>query len=348
MKLLNKSEQVYKELKKELINGTWKLGDKIPSENELIELYNVGRSTIREALNMLSVEGIIEKKHGLGSFINRIPTNIGTIAVFVRLEFISENQYSFWYRNLIHKIDEFAHNLGYDVTIVTGYGNTMSLINKSITKSFNRIQKDGIIAIINLLGVKIDDFGFPMVDFGVECNHSKNGVNLSYKGFFEGAKRLFLEKGYDDFCVLYQYEENDEKNTASAYYILKQYIDDIIDNDDTRRLSFISADEIPAVFRRWYKSNKGKKALLIVDDNFCDYVSYSIGTGNIRVPEDIAIITHANVGKTFMTNMNYDRFGFDANIVVSKIFEVLLLSLNNSNSNKVIRLEAIYQQGNSI
>ena len=45
--------------------------DKIPSERELMNRFSVSRSTIREAINHLVHEGILEKIHGKGTFITR-------------------------------------------------------------------------------------------------------------------------------------------------------------------------------------------------------------------------------------------------------------------------------------
>ena len=44
-------------------------GDKLPTESELISRFNVGRSTIREAMKRLQAENIVEIRHGTGSFV---------------------------------------------------------------------------------------------------------------------------------------------------------------------------------------------------------------------------------------------------------------------------------------
>nr|WP_257985607.1 GntR family transcriptional regulator [Bacillus sp. V5-8f] len=44
-------------------------GDKIPSERELAERLNVGRSSVREALRALELLGLIETRRGEGTFI---------------------------------------------------------------------------------------------------------------------------------------------------------------------------------------------------------------------------------------------------------------------------------------
>ena len=45
-----------------------KPGDKLLSESEMIQQYQLGRLTIREALALLANEGLIEKHHGKGTY----------------------------------------------------------------------------------------------------------------------------------------------------------------------------------------------------------------------------------------------------------------------------------------
>ncbi|MBN9508404.1 MAG: FadR family transcriptional regulator [Alphaproteobacteria bacterium] len=52
-----------------IMKGIWKPGDMIPSEKELAARFNVGRSTIREAVKGLAVLGVLEARAGEGSYI---------------------------------------------------------------------------------------------------------------------------------------------------------------------------------------------------------------------------------------------------------------------------------------
>ena len=45
------------------------IGEKLPSEYKLAELFGVGRSTIREAVKSLVTKGILEVKRGSGTFV---------------------------------------------------------------------------------------------------------------------------------------------------------------------------------------------------------------------------------------------------------------------------------------
>lgn len=60
--------QLADHLRKQIELGNIKIGDKLPSETEMIKEYKLGRLTIRDSLSILANEGLIEKKHGKGTF----------------------------------------------------------------------------------------------------------------------------------------------------------------------------------------------------------------------------------------------------------------------------------------
>lgn len=69
MKRINLSDKVIAALKSDIVSGKLKKGTKIPSEPELMERYEVGRSTIREAIKTLAISGILKVQQGSGTFV---------------------------------------------------------------------------------------------------------------------------------------------------------------------------------------------------------------------------------------------------------------------------------------
>lgn len=65
----NKYYDIYLQLKRKIMQGTYKEGDLLPSENALSKEYSVSRETIRKSLDYLSQDGLIQKKQGLGSIV---------------------------------------------------------------------------------------------------------------------------------------------------------------------------------------------------------------------------------------------------------------------------------------
>jgi len=67
-------QEIVRALTELIMKGVWKPGDLIPSEKELAVRFQVGRSTIREAVKSLAVLGVLEARAGEGSFV-RAPTS---------------------------------------------------------------------------------------------------------------------------------------------------------------------------------------------------------------------------------------------------------------------------------
>src|SRR5689334_22748078 len=63
-------ESIVEQIVRQIQVGRLKPGDKLPSERQLIEMLNVGRSSIREALQGLAAIGVVESRAGQGSFIS--------------------------------------------------------------------------------------------------------------------------------------------------------------------------------------------------------------------------------------------------------------------------------------
>ena len=60
-------------LKREILAGKRKPGDKLPSESEFTAEFGVSRITVRQALGDLQKEGLLVKAHGKGSFVSLPP-----------------------------------------------------------------------------------------------------------------------------------------------------------------------------------------------------------------------------------------------------------------------------------
>ena len=62
--------QVEADIKNRILSKQYMPGDKLPTENELSDQYNVSKITIRKAIQNLSDEGYVNKVQGKGTFIN--------------------------------------------------------------------------------------------------------------------------------------------------------------------------------------------------------------------------------------------------------------------------------------
>ena len=73
--------RLYEVLRKHILDGVYKEGDLLPSENELCQIYGMTRPTVRQSLSTLANEGYIRKHQGKGSIVHRLPREIGILSV---------------------------------------------------------------------------------------------------------------------------------------------------------------------------------------------------------------------------------------------------------------------------
>ena len=64
-------EEIVVKVKHMIDKGRLNSGDQLPSERELAEVFNVSRSSVREALRSLETQGYLESRQGDGTYIAR-------------------------------------------------------------------------------------------------------------------------------------------------------------------------------------------------------------------------------------------------------------------------------------
>ena len=74
-------KQLYEVLRKQIVDGTYKTGDILPSENDLCAQFSITRPTVRHALDALLHEGMIRKHQGKGSIVYGPPNGIGILSI---------------------------------------------------------------------------------------------------------------------------------------------------------------------------------------------------------------------------------------------------------------------------
>ncbi len=69
LKLVPRSTQVRQQLGRAIGRGDYAVGDRLPSERELSEMFGVSRVSVREAIRSLEAVGLVEVRHGAGTMV---------------------------------------------------------------------------------------------------------------------------------------------------------------------------------------------------------------------------------------------------------------------------------------
>ena len=67
------TEIAQQELRKAITGGTFLPGTQLPTEAELCEMLGVSRTVVREALRVLEDDGLVARRHGVGTFVRNHP-----------------------------------------------------------------------------------------------------------------------------------------------------------------------------------------------------------------------------------------------------------------------------------
>jgi GntR family transcriptional regulator len=78
-------QQIKAKIIEDINNGILKNGDKLPSEREMAEIYKISRMTARHAISVLEMEGFVERRERVGTFISNRR---------IRYNFISVNSFT--------------------------------------------------------------------------------------------------------------------------------------------------------------------------------------------------------------------------------------------------------------
>lgn len=60
-------EQVAAQMEQMIESGQWRIGDKIPAEPQLMDMFEVSRNTLREGVRSLVHVGLLETRQGIGT-----------------------------------------------------------------------------------------------------------------------------------------------------------------------------------------------------------------------------------------------------------------------------------------
>lgn len=66
------SDEVFEQMKNNIVSGEWAAGMKIPGEFELVDLFQVSRVSVREAIHRLVGMGVLSIRRGEGTFVSEI------------------------------------------------------------------------------------------------------------------------------------------------------------------------------------------------------------------------------------------------------------------------------------
>ncbi|HSC82444.1 MAG TPA: FadR/GntR family transcriptional regulator [Pseudomonas sp.] len=71
------AQELVSDLSQQISDGLIKRGEKLPTESAIMESQGVSRTVVREAISRLQASGLVETRHGIGTFVLDTPSPSG-------------------------------------------------------------------------------------------------------------------------------------------------------------------------------------------------------------------------------------------------------------------------------
>jgi len=113
MSAKNKFEKVRDSLLEKIKSGAYEKDSKLPSENDLIELFGVARETVRKAISDLERRGLVQRRKGSGSFITKLGKRKSGLIGLLMPDVSSARIF----KDFVAEISRLARRNGYEVIV---------------------------------------------------------------------------------------------------------------------------------------------------------------------------------------------------------------------------------------
>lgn len=281
-------------------NGLRK-GDRLPSERELARKFNLALGTVQKAMLKLEQEGILEKRHGSGTYVRDASSAAEKIASEKSLSIgvLLPGFLEYFYAPVVSAIESAAQAGGYDVILKqlgNGSGSTIERLRQLIARKdisgllaapSSKEPDGGLLLELHASGIPMVLFDRPVPELDVDCVAQDNvaGGTMATKHLIEQSCRricfvgLTVESNYAFSERLAGYREA----LAEAG----------IPYDGSLVFHRLSADETEDSARRrlapYLNDARPDGVFAFNDMNACEVFGILTESGR-RIPEDVALI----------------------------------------------------------
>ena len=287
-------------LKQNIKNNTFKIGDKLISENQICDKFNVSRQTARQAVAVLEREGLVLKRQGSGTYINGYRTqpqhkNIGILTTYIGeyifpglisgiQDILSHHDYQMTLRLTQNKIENERRqllsllSLDIDGLIVEATKSALPSPNLGLYQEFLRRN-------IPLVFVH----SFPS---GLNCNYI---INDDEKGGRLAARHL-IDNGHKKIGGIFKYDD------VQGILRYKGVITELYEHGialDENAIIWYSTETDDQLFNRDFLAHTLQRlnnctALICYNDEIAIAALQSFEQEGLHIPDDLSVVSFDN------------------------------------------------------
>ncbi len=286
-------------LLREEIRRNHAAGDKLPSESRLARHFGVSLLTLREAMNSLAQDGLVDRQQGSGTFVRAVSPR-STVGVLLDHN-IGQANFPFFSRRVFQEVRRLLNAEGYLARGYIGFKDFTATRDPGVTSPefvedirAHRLQGLVIVggALEDSLLREIERQGIPMVSMNSASTAGLQSLPLIAAGVQhlvgQGRRRLAMLGWSSRDAAVPLSTHVQEALAAHGLPYHPEWV-----RDDLHPAWPGAGWE---VFREIWFCGEKPDGLLILDDVLSQGVASAIAELGIRVPDQLMVVSHANKG----------------------------------------------------
>ena len=343
---LPKYKQVINWIEEKIYNGEYVVGKQIPTEIQLTKCFNVSRHTIRQAINYLEQEGIVERIQGRGTFVVEKIKNQRGISRHIGIIITYLNDYIF--PEIIHGIE----------SVLTDNDYSMSL---KITN--NNTHKEAI-ALQQLLNDQIDGLiiegtksALPSPNLKQIHSFHKSNIPLVFiNGFYNSYEdsyivmddvksaeiltQYLIDQGHHNIGAIFKSDDIQGIKRYEGFVRCLQKNNLLLKDE---KVLWYTTEDVDSLFNGDFdtyisKRFKNSSALVCYNDEIASKIINLFHRQDIKMPENYSIVGFDNSQLSYPELYNLTTITYPARQIGQTAAKVLLGMLKNPKNKKKIKI----------
>ena len=285
-----------------ILDGRLSVGTRLPTDDELADLYQISRDTVRQALALLANEGLIERVQGRGTFVIQPRSNGGAVTQPKQKQIglvLNRTLRTHLTMNLLVGVEQAAKSHGYNVSFTYAEGE-----QDQQARDIARLQANHVLGMIiwamgdtthdaSILQLQTDQFPLVLID------RYFPGLAIDYVGSdntgggYRATEHLLI-LGHRRIGFVFAQEET--LQTTSVYERWQGYCkalqkyevpyDETLVVPDVRKLQSGAREGLVEFLQRPDRPS----AIFAVNDFIALDVLQAARAIHLRIPEDLAVV----------------------------------------------------------
>jgi len=322
--------------------GVYKPGDKLPTENELASEFDISRHTVRKAMDILLNEGLVSRKAGLGTFLNKSSKKETKL-----IGFISLNVHDYIFSDIFNGIETVLHDRGYQILLSSSQSDQER--EKTILEELLKKNVDGLIIEPAHSAISYPNIGilerFVNSDIPVVILDSKfDNKNFHYVGLDDVnggylATKALIDLGHKNIAMIYSKVHLPLIDRFKGYKKALEEEGLPIYLDHVKECSHTELEDVTE-FENQLKNAVTEimgcasppSAIFCVNDQFAVRVKSILEKMGYQVPADVSLIGYDDSNLVKLDNISISSVAHPKELAGEKAARIILDCINNQSS----------------